>query len=56
MNTEAKRAYREANVRDGLCQEGKEHGPPVHGKLCEACYQKNLAHIRARRARKREAK
>jgi len=48
-----KAAYRAANIADGLCSEGKGHGPPTRGKVCENCYQYNLERTRARRARKR---
>jgi hypothetical protein len=54
---ESKAAFRAANIAEGLCSEGKEHGPPVRcsNTLCEPCYQYLLERTRARRARKKLA-
>jgi hypothetical protein len=40
---EKTKAWREANVADGFCQNGKEHAQPTHGKLCAACLEMNYA-------------
>lgn len=45
------RAWRANNVAQGLCQNGKSHDAPIHGKLCEACFELNYALRDERNAR-----
>jgi hypothetical protein len=46
------RAWRANNVAQGLCQNGKHHKRPIHGKICAACLELNYALRDERNARK----
>jgi len=45
------RAWRQANVAEGFCQNGKRHALPTHGLLCAACLAANYALRDARKRR-----
>jgi hypothetical protein len=48
------KARRERYAALGLCRLGKSHGPPVSGKLCQACRDRATENQRIRKARRNE--
>lgn len=52
-NAEYKHRFRAKSAKAGVCLNGRTHGLPTHGQLCDECYDRNQANQRARRAAKK---